>query len=136
MLANYIDPATENRAIAMTFVFGIYALYIAFSRPYRCVHSNLLCFSLTITIGLNAFCLSLKKQGLESALLVDNYFFALLIILNVFMWFLILCHFMLMFLLKSRWPITRTKVMAAIKDQDLAILTIQKARKLVSLSYD
>jgi len=50
--------------------------------------------------------------------------FALLCIINIFMWFLILCHFILMFCLKSRWPTTKKKVLDAIKDQDVAILAI------------
>lgn len=131
-LANYLDKSSENQAIAITFVFGFYALYLAFSRPFRCVHSNILAFTLTVTIGLNSFTLTLKRQGLESALLVDHYMFALLCIINVFMWFLVICHFILMFCLKSRWPVTKQKVLSAIKDQDVAILAIQRARKLVS----
>ena len=60
-LANYLEKKSEKQAVAITLIFFLYALYLAFSRPYRCPHSNILAFTLNITIGLNSFTLTLKK---------------------------------------------------------------------------
>lgn len=93
---------------------GVIIFYTIFVRPYRCMHSNVLLFMLSVSLLVTAFLLMLKKGGLKSALFIEDYFYGMLIIVNTLCWVLITAYLLLLYKTQRRWPVTKETVIKSV----------------------
>jgi hypothetical protein len=63
----------------------------------------------------NTFAMLLSKLQLKTALLVNKYFYNLLIVLNVIGWFIIFMLVFTIFLARRKWPVTKDDVLNEIQ---------------------
>eukprot|EP00347_Sterkiella_histriomuscorum_P019077 403343044 len=129
MIAHALMQESQGKIAITVGLLTIFMFYIILARPYRCMHSNILMFMLTVTLLATSFLLLMKKGGMKSALFVESYFYGLLIVVNAFCWFMIVCFLILLLIIKGSWGTNKDKVMKAISGQDYVIFYIKKARK-------
>ena len=136
VLVHAVLSESQSKIGLMVGILAVILFYTIFVRPYRCLHSNVLLFLLSTVLLATAFLLMLKKGGLKSALFVESYFYGLLLTVNVFSWVLILAYLGLLKLTRRKWPLIKESVIKAIAGQDIAILHIKKANRVVRLTHE
>lgn len=101
MIVHALMQESSAKLAIVVGLFAIFLFYVLVTRPYRCMHSNLLLFMLTTTVLATSFLLLCKETGLKSALFVESYFYGLLIIVNAFCWFIVLAFLLLLAIIRG-----------------------------------
>ena len=74
----------------------------------------------------------MKVQGYRQSIFIDKYFFILIVIMNIFFWFLVLCWLLFICITKSKWVVDKEAVQLLTDGQDLAIYYIKESRKFIN----
>lgn len=73
----------------------------------------------------------MKVEDYKQPIFIDRYFFVLTLILNCFIWFLVLLWLIFLITSRSKWPVDKKIVTDLTDGQDLAIYYIKDARKFI-----
>lgn len=83
---------------------------------------------LNILFTMTTFELGMKLDGFKSTLFVDKYFYNMQLIQSGFIWFIIICYFLMLLLTKSKWMVNKEYIEDVTAGQEMAITYITKAR--------
>ena len=73
----------------------------------------------------------MKVEDYKQPIFIDRYFFVLTLILNCFIWFLVMLWLIFLITSRSKWPVDKKIVTDLTDGQDLAIYYIKDARKFI-----
>ena len=73
----------------------------------------------------------MKVQGYKQSIFIDKYFYLLTIFLSGFIWFLVACWIVLIFISRQKWSLDKAHVLELTEGQDLAIYYIKDSRAFI-----
>jgi len=103
-------------------------LGVLITRPYRALSTNgIYILGLGSIIVQLIFIQAIVKK-VENALFIDRYYMYTSSVLNGFGWFLVMCIFIMLLILKSKWPVDKEFCYDIMDGSELAIFHVKEAR--------
>jgi hypothetical protein len=104
------------------------AVGVLITIPYRSFSTNgIYVLGLSSIIVQLIFIQAIVKK-VENALFIDRYYMYTSSVLNGFGWFLVLCIFVMLFILKTKWPVDKEFCYDIMDGSELAIFHVKEAR--------
>ena len=103
-------------------------LGVIITRPYRSFSTNgIYVLGLSSIIVQLIFIQAIVKK-VENALFIDRYYMYTSSVLNGFGWFLVMAVFIMLIILKAKWPIDKQFCYDIMDGSELAIFHVKEAR--------
>ena len=119
-----IRLSRANRIILVIFM----TLGVIITRPYRSFSTNgIYVLGLSSIIVQLIFIQAIVKK-VENALFIDRYYMYTSSVLNGFGWFLVMAVFIMLIILKAKWPIDKQFCYDIMDGSELAIFHVKEAR--------
>jgi hypothetical protein len=126
----YPDEEHSHYKINVVIILVVFlSLGVLITIPYRSFSTNgIYILGLSSIIVQLIFIQAIVKK-VENALFIDRYYMYTSSVLNGFGWFLVLCIFVMLFILKTHWPVDKEFCYDIMDGSELSIFHVKEARR-------